>query len=238
KKNLFQQYITANDNGFVICPDFDDTKVKYKLQQEFAEYARQAKQGSLQANYLVSVGYLNGMGVNKDIGKGFKLLKETADKNYVPAKILYISMILFQKKIIKNYITEYPDKDQTLKWIQNQANHGNLNAQFLLATIYLEVNRLSEAHNLIEPLAKKGYAMFQYLMGYLYYYGFGVEIDYSKASYWYLLALKHDPPLIASTMMAGDLYELYTKAGYVNPKLALFWYKKLEEDSKIKHCKV
>lgn len=42
-KNLFEQYISAYDNGVAICPASYDPKVKNILQREFEEYLKKAK---------------------------------------------------------------------------------------------------------------------------------------------------------------------------------------------------
>ncbi|MBS0351452.1 MAG: sel1 repeat family protein [Proteobacteria bacterium] len=234
-KNLFEQYVTAYQSGVAICPNTDDKKIKIILQEEFSDYLQQAKKGSDKAAYFAGFGYLNGIGVHQDYSKGLSLLKKAADDNYVPAKLLYITMLFFKRNIVKNYLADLPSSEKELIWLQKEAKIGNLNSKFILAIIYLEMDQISKASYLIKPLAKQGYAEFQYLMGNIYY-GLGDNIDYPKASYWYQKALNHDPPLIVSGSIAANLLEIYSKPESGNSKLAEYWQRQLEEITKATHC--
>ncbi|MBS0351343.1 MAG: sel1 repeat family protein [Proteobacteria bacterium] len=237
-KNFFEQYIFAYTNGELICPKPNNPKVDGKLRTEFAAYLEGAKKGSLKYAYYVSLGYLNGFGTEVNNVKGMYWLRKAVQGGYGPARVTFAALVMYKKKIFGDLITNPPTEKEMMNWLEEAAASGDSIAKLGLEVIYLDKNEEPYVFSLAEPMAKKGYAQDQYILGNMYYYGLGVKIDYLKASYWYKQALKNDPPLIVSGMMAGNLMDIYTKPGYVNPKLALYWQKQLDQIIKIHRCEI
>ncbi|MBS0352039.1 MAG: sel1 repeat family protein [Proteobacteria bacterium] len=237
KKKLFEQYVFAYDNGFAICPTQFDPKVMDKLKFEFSDYLKQAKAGSSKAAYYVGLAYLNGFGIKIDNSEGMRWLKKAVEADYTPAQLAYAGFYRYRKKNYGNFMNDVPSNEQMLNWIKSAATNDNIIAQLALETIYLDTDQYQKAFALAEPMAKKGYAIPQYVLGTLYYYGLGVEIDYAKALYWYQLALKHDPPLRKNTDIMGNISQIYTKPGFSNTEKVLYWNNKMKEFERvINHC--
>lgn len=157
--------------------------------------------------------------------------------NYTQAQLTYASFIRYRKKIYGNLITNPPSEPEISQWINQAATKDNIAAQLLLEVFYLDSEEYDRAFALATPMAKKGYAGPQYVLGTMYYYGLGTKIDYSKALYWYQKALQHDPPLQKNSEIMGNLSEIYTKPGFKNPEKAVYWKDKMEEfENKINQC--
>jgi TPR repeat protein len=67
---------------------------------------------------------------------------------------------------------------------------------------YYEAGYYKRTLDLILPLACKGNAEAEYVVGYMYYYGQGVEQDTNKGCYWLQqAAAQHYPPAIEAIHM-------------------------------------
>lgn len=122
--------------------------------------------------------------VQKDLNKRIELLERLSKKGHYNATITIAKSYLYSnnKEDIKKGLAIYT----------KLANKGNEEAQKFLANHYLcdscslhkEVN-YKKAYYWSQILAEKGSSKHIFVMGWMYHYGKGVEIDYQKAASWY-----------------------------------------------------
>lgn len=100
--------------------------------------------------------YLYGQGVTKDTAKGYQLIQQAANRNYIPAQIF----------LAKNDLIEKNNMVGALNWFQKAANLGNVEAQMFVATSYLYgygvPQDVEKARKIIIKAAQNGDPLAQY----------------------------------------------------------------------------
>ena len=78
------------------------------------------------------------------------------------------------------------DSEETIKYWEEEANQGDVTAQFIIArTYYYNVKDYKKAIEWYEKAANQGYAKAQFNLGLMYDNGKGVRQDYKKAFEWW-----------------------------------------------------
>ncbi|MGM9971910.1 MAG: tetratricopeptide repeat protein [Anaeroplasmataceae bacterium] len=109
--------------------------------------------------------------------------------------------------------------------------------QKVLASFYVinPVDEFNQAMNLkvkkdylksfeiMNTLAKDGYTQAQYELGKFFYYGYGIDVDYNKAVYWFVRAAEKGDYYAALKLGDSYFYGVGVTQSYDE---ALFWYKK------------
>ena len=114
------------------------------------------------------------------------------DKNYSKALVFYKQVAAFDTdakmeiaKMYKNGTGVAKDKELALKWYEDAAKDGNVEAIKEVAYTYLSKHRFAEAKDLFEELFEKGYVPAAYEIGNMYLYGEGVQENIRSAYSWY-----------------------------------------------------
>jgi enhanced entry protein LpnE len=99
------------------------------------------------------------------------------------------------KTIYENYLwrtTVTPGNSDAIKWYEKEANAGNPEAQFGLATMFFkgigQTKNLYQAAQWYKASADQGYSESQFLLGYMYLHGLGVPENKRIACDWLLKA--------------------------------------------------
>ena len=92
--------------------------------------------------------------------------------------------------------------------------------------LFLSVTSFSQDFNTTLKLAQQGDVVAQSQLGRLYEIGKGVDQDYSKAEYWYMMAANQGN--IESQTRLGWIYE-WGALGYYDDSKMIYWYNKAAE---------
>ncbi len=116
----------------------------------------------------------------------------------------------------------------SLKQCHTLAKQKNAEAQYQLALYYYEgkdnvTQNYHKAKKWFEESAKQGYALSQYYLGRMYYYGQGVKQNYEEAQHWFKEAA--DANIAKAQYYMGVCY--YHGQGVIkNLETAKEWFKK------------
>ena len=173
------------------------------MEQALHWYSKAADQGSPYAQKELALIYLDGDGVEKDIGKaymyyhgsfssGFK--SSMKDRNELVAT-MSTSELARAKQLARNWIVDHPNK--RFQTIEQYAKAGDPKAQTLLARYYWvgmfgAVLDNKRALKWITKAAEQGHAEGQYFLGLAYMQGTGVVKDYATAHMYSNLAASNE----------------------------------------------
>ncbi|MBO5382704.1 MAG: SEL1-like repeat protein [Ruminococcus sp.] len=184
---------------------------------------RAAEQGSADAQYMLGGAYARGLGVDKNYKEAFKWLEKGAEQGDEKSQLTIGAMVLSAGK--DDDLSEYIPLAK--KWYRVAAENGNLEAHFMLSSIYNHEGNFAEGDNLIRIAAEKGHAQSQELLGIAYYTGDRVEQDYTKAAFWLHKAAYQG---MAYAMYVLGLCYLYGDGVEENTETALDWIDKAAEN--------
>lgn len=184
---------------------------------------RAAEQGSADAQYMLGNAYARGLGVDKNYKEAFKWLEKGAEQGCEKCQLTIGAIVMSASKYddIFKYIP------LAKKWYKVAVANGNLEAHFMLSTIYLHENNFVESDKLINIAAEKGHAQSQMALGIAHYNGERVEQDYSKAAFWLHKAAYQG---MAYAMYVLGLCYLYGDGVEENTETALDWIDKAAEN--------
>ncbi|MDG0970486.1 MAG: tetratricopeptide repeat protein [Porticoccaceae bacterium] len=98
--------------------------------------------------------------------------------------------IIYETYLWTTTVTQ--NNSDTIKWYEKEANAGNPEAQFGLATMFFkgigQPKNLYQAAQWYKASADQGYSESQFLLGYMYLHGLGVPQNKRVASDWLLKA--------------------------------------------------
>ncbi len=118
-------------------------------------------------------------------------------------------------------------KDTSLQHLQNNAEYGDVLAQFQLAIMYEEGRELpqdySQAVAWYKKSAENGYALVQNKLGQMYAQGLGVDKDENQAFAWYQKAAEQNLP--EAQVSLGHMYRDGLGVDQDNVQ-AISWYEK------------
>ena len=156
-----------------------------------------AKQGNSQKQYELGTYYLN----------------TTYSSHYrcIPRKISIVICESIETIINNNEIQNTYDRG--LYWLRKASNSGNIDAKYKLAialqesnnslSIFASKEKLSESKVLLEQLVEKGYAAANYMLGWYYLKGVGVDINYERAITYLKVAKEKNYPNAKSLLEAA-----------------------------------
>ena len=160
-----------------------------------------------EAQYLLGVCYYQGLDVKKDREKAWEYFRAAAAQGQVDAQILMLDPACDWDEIISDYTAVF-------KSLEESADSGNANAQYLLSVCYLKKlgtekgNGLLQKHmekrfHLCEAAASQGHAKAQKELGDFYFSGLVTERDYEKAYEWYQKALDQGEEIDEMTLITA-----------------------------------
>ncbi len=80
-----------------------------------------------------------------------------------------------------------------------------------------------KSFEIMNTLAKDGYTQAQFELGKFFYYGYGIEVDYNKAVYWFIRAAEKGDYYAALKLAESYFYGVGVEQSFEE---SLFWYKK------------
>ncbi len=227
------------------------TKVPRDFKEAFKWYSRSAEHGNAKAQLKLGVFYESGInekgeGVTKDIDAAYKWYHQSALQGYAPAQVQLgwlINSGLGAPQNFKEVISwtkkaadqEYAEAQSLLgwryfygkrvqqnmhtasMWLEKAALQGDGGAQRLLDVIQNKKTTIDS----IRISANQGDAEAQYIMGWLYFEGKRMPLDYQAAENWFRKASKQNQH--TSLHYMGRIFE----HGLGRPKdikEAMIWY--------------
>ncbi len=107
----------------------DEQSLSNERSKAFLERLDLAKQGNVEAKYLLGLMYQHGEGINKDYPEAIKYYKEAAEAGHIAAQVKLGRMLYNVSWLYKNY-------DEALDWFSKAAEQGNAEAQYYCAYMY------------------------------------------------------------------------------------------------------
>ena len=156
--------------------------------REFAEIAKKACAGELDAVFKLGECYFDGQGVSRDSEKAVALFRQAAEKGHAAAQ--HALAMRFEY----GYGVE-PDLTEAAKWYRLAAEQGNPEAQTALGIVLANGNGVprdeAQAVKWFREAASKGDETAQFNLAGCYYDGRGVLPDFQEAkTLWLALAAK------------------------------------------------
>lgn len=155
-----------------------------KYEVAFDYFRQAAEQGYTDAEYQLGLCYLDGEGVGEDEQVAYRWLQKAADKGHMEA----------QYEIGQYYDFQY-DTEEALKWYKKSADQGHIDGAYWTAMIYKSHGKPIDYELAMEyfmKVANSGEDPFDYHIedsmreiGWLYYFGDGVEKDDYQALLWF-----------------------------------------------------
>lgn len=146
---------------------------------------------------LLAFMYFNGIGVDKCITSAVKLWEEAVLKNNPKAMCKLANIYFYGKGVTKN--TNY-----AIELLEQSSKMGYLYADKKLGNIYRNMGDNNKAFRFYENASKNGLAEVNNLLGYLYFYGYGIEKDYSKA--FELFTSAHNNGITGASFNVAQMY--------------------------------
>ncbi|MDE7413733.1 MAG: sel1 repeat family protein [Muribaculaceae bacterium] len=180
-------------------------------------------EGKREAQYYIGLIYFNGLGVNKDKKKGFKLLENSAKQGYDVAQfdLGYIYDKGYNGK---------PNYKKAAQWYMKSSEQNNAMAQCNLGYLYNKGQGVKQDHQVAaiwyRKSADQGNASAQKNLAQMYMHGTGVSQDYSEALRLLLLSAEQ-----GNTGAKNDLGYIYLFGLGVekNKEEAIRWFKESAE---------
>ena len=169
-------------------------------------YTRKAaNQGNNNAIYNLGLFYLNGVSVEKDTDKARTYFEQAAMQGVAAAQFYYGACLSTDSTTI----------DQAYFWIQKAADPGYIPAFAVVAEHALtEQADYAKALKYAQMAADGGDVGGMYLLGLMYYMGYGVDKDLDQARYWAQQAADRESD-VGYTLL-GQLY--YDEESYIFAK--------------------
>ncbi len=205
KSNKQAEMLEANNiakkTAIIKQISYIDTAIEYYSKEEDSEVAASERANKAANNiiqdlsskspdeeYDLALDYLSS---SDDMEIGLNLLKDLAEKSYVPAMAKLGDMYHSGNRVRK-------DIDEAVKWTKLAAEAGDPNAQFDLAFMYgngdgVEQDREESAYWMKES-AKGGQPTAMLNTGSNYLNGYGLGVDHEKGASWIKKSAEKDEP--------------------------------------------
>ena len=158
---------------------------KGKVEESTRCAMRSAEMGDPMGKLLYAAALLGGKGVQQDVPRGIKLMKESAAEGCVPAQ-----MSLSDWYMSGSFVEQ--DEQQGFALMQQAAQTGYPIAERKLGLMYAHAlgtgKDLGQAHHWLEKAAAKNDTEAQYQLGLMYGIGLGVESSMEEAYSWFAKA--------------------------------------------------
>ena len=170
----------------------------------------EAEQDNATALFNLGEIYWWGSAGERDAEQAMELLRRAAEQGYIPAQLSLGRKLSLVKQPIGS---ETPAKlfEEAIGWLEEAADRQSMEAAYLLSEIYgyvdletgLRRNPELQVHWLAIA-AERGSRSAQANVGWYYYWGEGVEVDYAKALQWWTVAAEQGSAFAQSNL--GQMY--------------------------------
>jgi TPR repeat protein len=161
-------------------------------------YKKAAELGSSEANYLLAVMNMRGYVTVPNIDLALDYYIKAAKQEH--AKAQYELSVIYSEKSLDKI-----DYEQHLYWLKKAVQNNYDKAIHNLATIAANVKKYPTAIGLFKQAVRLNYAPSQLALGNMYYYGIGLDKNYSKALV--LLNSAYEAGEIQAAFPLATLYE-------------------------------
>ena len=172
--------------------------------------------------------------VPDDFDKGMKLANWIDPTYHTPeAQALYLLNIFDDMNIESLSATEAYEcalicnmagkNELSMTLLEYAAGNGDCFAMHQMGNFAANADETEKAKTWYLKAAEKGFAASQYSMGNIYYYGQGVDVDYTEAMKWFALAAEQGQPQAQCNLGACYYYGQGTDVDYDK---AFIWYSK------------
>ncbi|KAJ3101573.1 hypothetical protein HDU97_001252 [Phlyctochytrium planicorne] len=207
-KEAARWYSKASDAGhskaqFNLALCYDEGE---GIEKDAAEAARlyrlSAEAGNAISQFYYATALEQGRGVERDIGEAARMYRLAAEQGDPDAAAGLAHCYLSGDGIAKSY------KD-AIKWFRVAADAGEPDAQYMLGMLLKKGETNSGSKSSSEALlwlrrsARQGHADALFEVGVAHEIGFGVPIDFGKASRWFARAAKAGHPTAAQRIVIG-----------------------------------
>jgi TPR repeat protein len=234
--------IAARDQSLYKAYDAFNAK-DYPKALELFKYAYD-KIGYEEAAMMVAKMYLFGLGTAPDSAQAAIWLKKVAELPFDPSKYnakrqrfnpanpgamtTRTESIIALARLYSFGVGLPKDPKEARRWYARADDEGYIPATHIMGLIsqqgYGGEKSLTKAIGYFKKAGQAGYALSQYTLGELYYYGDeGVPVDKTLAGAWLLAAAKHGYP--DALYAVGRMYELGEGGATVDTAKALVYYK-------------
>jgi len=201
-----------------------------------------AEKGNADAQNLMGVMYILGLGTKKDPKTSFELFKASALQGHA------VAQRNFGRMYFKG-IGVAIDIDEGIRWYHLSAEQGDKTSQNILGNWYkngkVVPQNYETAIKWYRLAAEQGHSSAQTTLGYMYYSGEAGSVDIKEAIKWYSLAVKQGDSLAMYALgsinedsqnyeMALSWYKLAAELGYSDAKDAIIEVQKKEEANLVK----
>ena len=186
-------------------------------------YQRLARDGDIDAQYILGVMYRKGQGVPQDYEKAVYWYTKAAEQGLAEAQNNLGVMYDIGKGVPQDF-------KQAVYWYTGAAEQEHAPAQLNLGTKYYKgqgvPQNFKQAVYWFTKAADQEYAPAQLNLGLSYEKGKGLPQDYKRAVYWYTKAAEHG--YARAQNFLGVMYSQGEKVPK-NNKQAVYWFKKAAE---------
>jgi TPR repeat protein len=145
-----------------------------------------AQQGDADSQFILSILYMQGEGIEKNYEEGFKWCSKASEQG--EANSQYLMGGLYREDNDKIIVVS-KDNKEAIRWYKKSAENRCEEAQDELGDIYyngeLVEKDYKEAIRWYRKAAEQGNKNSQFRLGYIYKNGLGIEKDYKEAFKWY-----------------------------------------------------
>lgn len=158
---------------------------KVYTEEAIGLFHKAAKQGHVNAKFLLGLMSAIGQGVKRDYSEAVKWYQAAAEQGHIDAQLKLGAMYAIGQGVSKNF-------EETRRWYEQAAEEGSCRTQFTVGEKYAAgdeapVDQPAALRWLRRP-AEKGFPDAQNALGDLYAKGKDVPVDYPEAMKWYRLS--------------------------------------------------
>ncbi len=179
-------FIKKIDMNKVIIPSIDFILNECRIEdmsKSFRSLIRMGISGDKDAQYDIGFGYTNGIGVTKNVARGFKWFKMAADQGHKNAQYEVSYAYIYEQASIVNTSISHDTLPLLL---------GNKSAEVKVITENLELIDNAELFENYKLMAERGDATAQYRIASAYIYGNGTEKNLIQGFRWYQKAAEQE----------------------------------------------
>lgn len=213
---------------------------KLDPQETFEEYKEYIESDIVRQSLQFCVDRFNRKsdnGISDDFDKGMRLANwidptyHTSEEQALYLLNIYDDMCIESLSATEAYecalICNMAEKNEmAMTLLEYAAENGDCFAMHQMGNFAASADEMEKAKAWYLKSAEKGFAASQYSMGNIYYYGQGVDVDYTEAMKWFALAAEQGQPKAQCNLGACYYYGQGTDVDY---EQAFKWYYKSAE---------
>lgn len=248
-QTTLEKYIVAYNNQRGLCPYPTNAKIKSKLQQDYLTYKKLAKQGNVEARYIVAAANYYSLGVNNKLQQAYQQFLALSKQGVVKAMRLLASILLnggidagnhTSNKLLEENI------QQGLSWYKKAAANGDVQSLIALSGIYHQgivaikmPSNDNKAFSYAVKAAQKNNGLSFLNLGDFYYSGIGVKKSYQEALNLYLKGVDSENiGYFYRKFYYQKIAMMYSQGLGVNenPEKAGYWRQRLDALKNEQYC--